>query len=294
VTDSSGADIYQVLLGDLAAEERLRSALRSRDEDEWNPGAAQPGRHFERIEKDVRHPEAFVQRARRRAIEEVLVLFQREPRSHLVLVGTAGNLAAFERQLPERLRAAVIARVPRPREWESGDGPRRDGVVKGAAAAILAYERTVDGRMVDLVVSQSLRGGAVLGPEDVVMALNEGRVHRLVLEEDFARAGWRCTHCDALGSKAGAVETCPYCGGALSAVGHLGEALVARTLGEGGEVQIVAHTSKLHSYRSVGAFLRQAASGQRAPAKRRGEPRTPRGAKRGGRKATYRPARRAG
>jgi len=98
------------------------------------------------------------------------------------------------------------------------------------------------------------------------MALNEGRVHRLVLEEDFARVGWRCTHCDALGSKVLGAEACPYCGGALSAVGHLGEALVARTLGEGGEVQIVAHTNKLHGYRSVGAFLRQASPSGQGPA----------------------------
>jgi len=267
VTDSSGADIYQVLLGDLAGEESLHGVVPRRDGDEWNPGAARPGRQFERLEKDVRHAEAFVQRTRRRAVEEVLSQFQREPRSRLVLVGTAENLAAFERELPERLRAAVIARVPRPRAWESGDGPRRDGVLKGAAAALLAHERTVEVRVVDSVVAKSLRGGlAVLGPEDVVMALNEGRVHRLVLEEDFARVGWRCTHCDALGSKVSGAEACPYCGGALSAVGHLGEALVARTLGEGGEVQIVAHTNKLHGYRSVGAFLRQVSpAGQNPP-----------------------------
>ena len=175
-----------------------------------------------------------------------------------MLVGTAQNLAAFERELPDRLRAAVIARIPRPREWESGDGKRRDGVVAGAAAAIQEHEHTKEHQVVEEVVGQSLRGGlAVLGPEDVVMALNQGRVHRLVLEEDFARAGWRCTNCDALGSKVDDAETCPYCGGTLSAVHHLGEALVARTLGEGGQVEVVAHTSKLHSYRSVGAFLRQ-------------------------------------
>ncbi len=33
--------------------------------------------------------------------------------------------------------------------------------------------------------------------------------------------------------------------------------LVARTLAEGGDVEVVAHTNKLHSYRGVGAFLRQ-------------------------------------
>ncbi|HEY6003325.1 MAG TPA: hypothetical protein VIV57_10665 [Anaeromyxobacter sp.] len=39
-----------------------------------------------------------------------------------------------------------------------------------------------------------------------------------------------------------------------------GEALVARALAEGGRVEVVAHTNKLHSYRGVGAFLRQTAA----------------------------------
>lgn len=272
VADSTGADLYQVLLGDLAVEESLRAVAPRREAEEWSPGAAHQERPSERGEKDARHAEGFAQRNRRRAAEEAATLFDRVPGSHVVLVGTAENVAAFERELPERLRAAVIARIPRPREWASGDGPRRDGVVAGAAAAIRDHERAIEEKTVNEVVARSLRGGlAVLGPEDVVLAVNEGRIHRLVLEEDFQRAGWRCANCDALGPTAEAAEVCPYCGGALIAVHHLGEALVARTLGEGGEVEVVAHSNKLHSYRSVGAFLRQAKSagypraGQGAP-----------------------------
>ena len=43
VPDSSGADIYQVLLGDLAVEESLRGVVPRRDVDEWNPGARSTG-----------------------------------------------------------------------------------------------------------------------------------------------------------------------------------------------------------------------------------------------------------
>ena len=99
------------------------------------------GRHLERVEKDVRHAEAQVRKTRRRAAEQAVALFERVPGTHVVLVGTSENLAAFERELPERLQAAVIARIPRPREWESGDGKRRDGVVSGAATAIRDHER---------------------------------------------------------------------------------------------------------------------------------------------------------
>jgi peptide subunit release factor 1 (eRF1) len=147
--------------------------------------------------------------------------------------------------------------MPRPREWDSGDGVRRDGV-KAMAETVMGHERDDERRVIDTVVGQALRGGlAVLGPEDVVLAVNEGRVHELVIEEDFQRAGWRCDNCDALGARAEAVEVCPFCAGDVRVVKALGEALVARTLAGGGRIEVVPHERKLHSYRGVAAFLRQ-------------------------------------
>lgn len=152
----------------------------------------------------------------------------------------------------------MIARIPRPRAWTSREGAKRDGVVSGAAAALAEHERGAEERAVEAVVGQALRGGlGVLGPEDVVQAVNEGRVHRLVIEEDFRRAGWQCDVCDALGASSGTARPCPYCGGDLRSVQHLGEALVARTLAASGEVEVVAHANRLHAYRGVAALLRQ-------------------------------------
>jgi peptide subunit release factor 1 (eRF1) len=258
-----GADLFQVSLGDLGAETRIRGFVPRRDADEYNPGPAQHGQEYERVEKDERHQEAFELRNRRAAVQQLAAIHDRSPDSHLVLVGTSEAIAAFERDLPERLRARVIARIPRPRAWDRGDsGMRSAGAADGAAAALAARERDEERRIIDAVVGQSLRGGlAVMGPNDVVEALNQKRVHELVLEEDFALTGWRCDRCDAIGANAEAADTCPYCGGDLKVLQHLGEALVARAVAAGAAVEIVAHANKLHSYRGVGAFLRQTAQG---------------------------------
>lgn len=259
VPGQAGADLYEVRLGDLAVESSLRGFVPRRDRDTFNPGAARPGQHFERQEKDARHQEAFVQKNRRAAAAEVEALLARTPAAHLVLVGTASTVAAFERELTERARARVIARIPRPRAWESADGARREGVVAGAAEAVAEHERQAERRVLEALMGEALRGGlGVLGPEDVVQAVNQGRVHRLVMEEDFRRTGWQCDRCGALGESRGA-ELCPYCGGDLHTVHQLGEALVARTLAGGGQVEVVAHANRLHGYRGVGAFLRQTA-----------------------------------
>jgi hypothetical protein len=252
-----GADIYHVTLGELDIEANLRGWVPRGGDKSDNAGTAgQPGRHYEREKKNERHEEAFVQKNLRAAAAEVTRLRDEAKGCNVVLVGTSEGLAAFERELPERVRENVIARVPRPREWESGDGIRRTGIVDGVAAALAGREKMREQEVIDGVVGQALRGGlAVLGIEDVVQALNQGRVHKLVMEADLERTGWRCDNCDALGITTN--DTCPYCNGNLRGVPNLAEAFITRTLAEQGEVEIVAHGNKLHSYRGVGAFLRQ-------------------------------------
>jgi hypothetical protein len=259
VPTKEGADVYEVALGDLELERSVRGPVPRSDRDIYNPGSGEPGRTFEREKKNERREENFVQKNRRAAAEGVIALFDRTPNARLVLVGTAAAVAAFERELPPRAAGEIVARVPRPREWDSADGVKRDGV-KALAERVLARERGDEERQVDAVIGQALRGGlGVVGPEDVVLAANEGRVHTLVLEEDFARAGFRCDNCDALGSNVESAEVCPFCAGDVRAVPNLGEALVARTLAFGGHVEVVPHGNKLHSYRGVAATLRQTA-----------------------------------
>ena len=257
VARQDGADVYGVSLGDLAAEASLHGFVPRNEEDEFNPGAARHGRFFERVEKDDRHRLAWVRRNLRASAGEVTRRFEERPGTAVVLVGTPERVAELERELPERVRVAVIARLARPRAWESGAGARRVGVLAGAAEAVACRERERAARRVDAVVGEALRGGqGVLGPADVVDAANQGRIRRLVLEEDFQRPGWRCERCGALGASNGH-ERCGYCGEPAYLANDLGQELVARTIAEGGDVEVVAHTNKLHSYRGVAAFLRQ-------------------------------------
>jgi peptide subunit release factor 1 (eRF1) len=121
---------------------------------------------------------------------------------------------------------------------------------------VIEHERAAEAKQVERAVGEALRGGlAVLGPEDVVLAVNERRVRRLILEEDFERSGWRCRNCAALGATH--EEVCSFCQGPLARVDALGEELVGRVLAEDGEVEVVAHTNRLHSYGRVAALLRQ-------------------------------------
>jgi peptide subunit release factor 1 (eRF1) len=152
----------------------------------------------------------------------------------------------------------IILRTPEPPPVaNSANG--RDAIVAKALEAVEAEERRSELAAVDEAIGQAKQGGlAVLGPEDVVLAVNERRVHRLILEDDFERTGWMCRNCGALGIDH--VQRCSYCNGELSWVEALGEEIAGRVIADDGEVEIVPHTNKLHSYRGVAAMLRQASA----------------------------------
>jgi len=260
---AQGAHFYEVALGDLVNEATIEGPLpRTHRACGVQPHAVHQrglgaGFQYEREQRNQRHQEEAMERNWRAAAQYLERVHERGPRAHVVLVGTSEVVAAFERHLPDRIRQDILARLPRPPGKECWKGNGKHEIVAQVVDKVVEHERAAEGKEVERVVGEALRGGlAVLGPEDVVLAVNERRVHRLILEEDFERSGWRCRNCGALGTTHD--EVCSFCQGPLARVDALGEELVGRVLAEDGEVEVVAHTNRLHPYGRVAALLRQA------------------------------------
>lgn len=92
------------------------------------------------------------------------------------------------------------------------------------------------------------------GPGDVVTALNERRVGRLLLEEGFDGHGSRCPSCGLLSLETSG--SCPADGTELEEVEHLREAVVELALEQGAEVMIVKRYPDLGPFQGIGAALR--------------------------------------
>jgi hypothetical protein len=253
VPSLEGADIFAVRLGEVGSEAVTPSHPPA------PPARSGAGEGPEREARNERRAEAWARRNRQAAAERVTALFDATPGARVVLVGTAGGVAAFARELPERVTSAVAAKVPMPRAWSSSGGIRRSAV-RALAQEVLGDGADGEAQEVAAAVVEAVRGGVgVAGPEDVVLASNEGRIQALFVEEDFTRSGVRCDVCGALGADVARAEVCPFCQGEVRAVLHLREALVARTLAGGGRVTVVRHDGRLHAYRGVAALLRQTA-----------------------------------
>lgn len=251
LVDGGGARVFETVLGEVIGDARIEHEA---------PTLHKMGGWSQlKFQRHVRHQ---IERNQKEAAEHVTFLFDEDPRSHVILVGPDRVVASFERLLPERVAEHVVARLPNPRERSDREGRVRDQVMERVLAELRALERRTEDRSVEWAVGEALAGGlAVLGPQDVVLAANEGRVHRLLIEDGFDETGWRCRNCAALGI--GASASCGYCGGEAATV-DLGQELVRRVLEHDGEVDIMEPRARLHFYDGVAAVLRHRGTGRPA------------------------------
>jgi hypothetical protein len=288
---SRGARVYEVALGAVVAEATIEGPLpRGYREGPYEPRPATGGQltgegfQYERSQKSQRHHQRVVERNRSAAAEYVIQRFDQNP-CHVVLVGPREVIAAFERALPWRIQERIIARRPEP----PTNGAARPGagaspapppaavsarpvavsssnpgfagpIVEDVLRCLAQKEKEQENETIEQALGQAKRGGnAVLGPDEVVLAVNERRVSRLILEDDFAGSGWMCRDCNAIG--ANHADRCTYCNGELGWVKEIGEELAARVMADDGQVEIVPHDRRLHAYRGVAAMLRQVRGG---------------------------------
>ncbi|HEY0840805.1 MAG TPA: Vms1/Ankzf1 family peptidyl-tRNA hydrolase, partial [Vulgatibacter sp.] len=243
VIDSHGTWIFETALGDVIGEVAIDHGVHRRHE----MGGWSQFRFQRRIENQIARNLA-------EGADHVTFLADENPRRRVVLAGTAREVAMFEKALPTRVRERIIARLPGPAERSYQKGEIRDDMIRGAIAELFDRERDRETGVIRRVVSEALAGGlAEIGPEDVVLAANEGRIHRLVIQHGLEMPGWRCTNCDSLGIKH--ASTCSYCGYPAEDV-PLSQELANRVLREGGRVDVVEPDALLHHYYGVAAVLR--------------------------------------
>ena len=243
VVDTRGAWIFETALGDVVGEARIEHDAHRRH----SMGGWSQFRFQRRVDNEIA-------RNLSEGAAHVVFLMDENPARRLVLAGTAREVGMFERALPTRIRQRILARLPAPSERAYRTGEIRADMLADTIGEVFQRERAGEAGEIRRVVTEALAGGlAEIGPEDVVLAANEGRIHRLVIQHGLELEGWRCTNCDALGIKH--EKTCGFCGYPTVDV-PLSQELANRVLREGGEVDVVEPDALLRHYYGVAAVLR--------------------------------------
>jgi len=106
----------------------------------------------------------------------------------------------------------------------------------------------------DLLTIANKGENAVIGLEDVLNALQEGRVMKLVFIKDFKDSGYACKNCRYLTKQK--VSSCPYCKGDMEEVSYLVDLAAQRAVERGALVEVISDNKELLNAGGIGAFLR--------------------------------------
>jgi len=235
--DSRAARVYEVVLGGFLAETDFARKM--------------PGRHKQggwAQARYQRHVQAHIDRHHKEVATYIASYMTSHPHTHLIISGQNDIVASFRHWLPPSVQAQVIETV----SLDMHDD--RHHILEIAQETLQRHEREEELATVDLLVNRAGHGGlAVLGQQATLEAVNTARVHKLVMQKDLRRCGWRCLSCGVL-----TAEThlqCVLCAGQLTTE-ELGEAMVQAVLQADGFVELIVPDVRLAPYEGVGALRR--------------------------------------
>jgi peptide subunit release factor 1 (eRF1) len=178
----------------------------------------------------------------------LLRYFKRTKFDHLILAGPEELLPQFERGLHDYLRRRVAMRTTLAMTATPTE------VLKRSLAVEEAVEAERERRLVERLHAEAAAGRqAVEGLPGVMEALNEGRVHTLVVPFGTEAEGYRCTRCGRLATSDG---TCAVCGGAMERVPDVIESAVTAALRQSSRVETLSFTAGNGQGELIGALLR--------------------------------------
>jgi peptide subunit release factor 1 (eRF1) len=167
----------------------------------------------------------------------------------LVLAGTPENLAEFRGQAPRSLDDKVVGQTSLGMNATPAEAWERAFEVAQAA------QRQAEESQLEQVITAAHKGGAgALGLADTVIALQQGRIHQLLVSPDLHSAGQQCTGCRAI--VLDAPEACPYCGGTLAASADVVNLVVHAAIDAGLKVSVLDRSPRLAEVGGIAAVLR--------------------------------------
>jgi peptide chain release factor subunit 1 len=185
----------------------------------------------------------------RDAVNFAVHFFSENNVRRVLIGGTDENVALFRNLLPKSWQSLVVGAFPM--SMTAG----ADEVLARAMEIGAQAERRQEADLLQKIVTSAAKGrGGVLGLEETLHALREGRVQTLALQDGYRAPGYRCKGCGYL--TANALPACQYCGGAFEQIPDAVEMAVYSVMQAGGEVEVLPRDLQVKGFETIGALLR--------------------------------------
>jgi peptide chain release factor subunit 1 len=214
------------------------------------PGKHKKGGWFSLSEKSYeRHIDYHVELHFKDVIKHLEQFLSREYVGRLLVGGAEEAVTKVKGMLPQTLADKVIG------TFQAEMFANSKEILKKAEPILRIFEKKKNEETVDNLLTRTMKNeNAVIGIEDVLHTLQEGRIMKLLFLKDFKKSGLACKNCEFLTVQQ--VSTCPYCQGKTKKVNYIVDLLAQRAVEQGALVEVLTDNKKLNDAGKIGAFLR--------------------------------------
>jgi len=246
LVDKQGARLFSFHMGALSEQEGIlgESVRRSK-----HGGGSQAAGRRSGEAGQTQHTAEITDRNMRESAEFAANFFAENNIRRVLIGGTDDNIAAFRTHLPKKWQSLIVGTFPISMTASQAE------VMERAMKIGQTAERQRESKAVEAVITAAAKEqGAVIGLEETLSMVHEGRVQNLMVIEGFRAPGYRCLGCGYLTAEK--LEGCPFCSGNFSEIPDAVDLAVRRVLEDGGEVDILHDNPQLEENGKIGALLR--------------------------------------
>ncbi len=130
-----------------------------------------------------------------------------------------------------------------------------DEILQKVAPVVSEHERKEEEATIERLITKAMKNeGAVLGIDNVINAVQEQRVMKLILLKNYKSKGYGCAACAFLTSQP--VDACPYCKRPAERIDYVVDMAAQKAVQQGALVEVVEENKKLEDAGGIGALLR--------------------------------------
>lgn len=214
------------------------------------PGRHKKGGWFALAEKNYeRHIDYHVEIHLKEVIKKLEDFLSREYVGRILIGGTEEAVTKLKSMLPQAITERIIG------TFQAEMFANNKEILEKVEPILQAFEKKKEEKTVEDLISKAMKNeNAVIGLEDVLNALQEGRIMKLVFQKDYKHSGLLCKKCGYMTIQS--IINCPYCRGDLERVNYIIDFIAQKAVEQGALIEVVSENKRLEEAGNIGAFLR--------------------------------------
>ncbi|MFZ3136507.1 MAG: hypothetical protein WA126_03835 [Thermodesulfovibrionales bacterium] len=214
------------------------------------PGKHKKGGWFSLSEKSYeRHTDYHVSLHLKDVLKQLDSFLSGEYVGRLIIGGSEEAFTKVKAMLPQTVADKIIG------TFQAEMFANSKEILEKVEPILKASEEKKEAETIDDLHTKAMKNeNAVLGIENVLNAIQEGRVMRVVMLKDYNQSGLSCSKCENLTIQD--LTSCPYCKGDMQKANYIVDLLSQKAVEQGALVEVVSQNKKLQKSGSIGAFLR--------------------------------------